>query len=305
MVFKASEEVPACALAIVRIAHEAGLPGDVLSVVIGDAEHVSMRLLDSQVIRCVTFTGSTRVGKILSVRAVEQMKRPVMELGGHAPVLVFDDVDPRTVARAAAAAKFRNSGQICIAPTRFFVQRRIYEDFVGALGEAADRLVPGCGFDPETTMGPLVHPRRVEAIADLVQDARSRGHRIVAGGNALDRPGSFHAPTVVADVTTETRAANIEPFGPLALVAPFDTYDEAIHLANRLPMALAAYVQTKNVHTALRAIDDIEAGSVIANGWRVSLPETPFGGHKDSGFGQEGGIEGLQAFLNIKFGYLR
>lgn len=304
IIMKASEEVPACALAIGRIAYECGLPEGALSILVGDAVLISERLIDAPCVRGVTFTGSTQIGKQLAARAVAQMKRPIMELGGHAPVLVFDDVDVAATARAAATAKFRNSGQICIAPTRFFVQRRVYDAFNAALAQAADELVLGCGFEPRTTMGPLVHPRRVKAMESFVADARARQLRIVAGGQAPALDGAFFAPTVIADVTPDTMVSNVEPFGPIAATAPFDTYEEAIALANRLPFALAAYVQSSNVHTITRAIDDVEAGSVICNGWRVSLPETPFGGHKDSGLFAEGGVEGLQAFQNVKYAYV-
>lgn len=305
VILKASEEVPACALTIGRIAYECGLPEGALSILVGDAVMISERLLDSPVIRGVTFTGSTRVGKLLSQRAVAQMKRPIMELGGHAPVLVFDDVDPEAVARAAAAAKFRNSGQVCTSATRFFVQRGIYERFTEALAEAAGTLVLGNGFDEATTMGPLVSEGRRSAIRDLVEDARARDLRIVTGGENGEGEGFFYRPTVIAGATTEAKVSNVEPFGPIAVTTPFDSYEEAIGLANRLPFALASYVQSSNIHTITRAIDDIEAGNVICNAWRVSLPETPFGGHKDSGFLSEGGIEGLQAFQNVKFAYMR
>lgn len=304
IIMKAAEEVPACAMAIGRIAYECGLPEGALSILVGDAVLISERLIDAPAVRGVTFTGSTQIGKQLAARAVAQMKRPIMELGGHAPVLIFDDVDIAATARAAAAAKFRNSGQICIAPTRFFVQRKVYDAFNAALAEAANALVLGCGFEDRTTMGPLVRPRRVGAIASFVADARARKLRIMAGGDAIEREGSFYAPTVIADITPDAMVSNVEPFGPIAATAAFDTYEEAISLANRLPFALAAYVQSSNVHIINRAIDDVEAGSVICNGWRVSLPETPFGGHKDSGLFSEGGMEGLQAFQNVKYAYM-
>ena len=304
IIMKASEEVPACALAIGRIAYECGLSEGALSILVGDPVFISDRLIDAPAVRGVTFTGSTEIGKQLSARAVAQMKRPIMELGGHAPVLVFADVDIAATARAAAAAKFRNSGQICIAPTRFYVERKIYDDFNAALAEAARDLVLGCGFEAKTTMGPLVHPRRVRAMENFVADARDRQLRVLSGGAAVEGDGAFFAPTVIADIKADTLVSNVEPFGPIAATAPFDTYDEAIALANRLPFALAAYVQSSNVHTINRAIEDVEAGSVICNGWRVSLPETPFGGHKDSGLFAEGGIEGIQAFQNVKYAYV-
>lgn len=304
IIMKASEEVPACALALGRIAYECGLPEGALSILVGDPVMISERLIDSPVIRGVTFTGSTQVGKALSARAAAMMKRPIMELGGHAPVLIFDDVNVEAVANAAAAAKFRNSGQVCISPTRFLVQKKIFGAFTEALAAAANRLVIGDGFEPATTMGPLIRPRRVAAMENFVADARQRNLAIAAGGAAIARDGYFYAPTVIAGAGTDALVSNVEPFGPIAVTSSFDTYDEAIALANRLPFALAAYVQAENVHTVNRAIDDVQAGNVICNGWRVSLPETPFGGHKESGLFTEGGIEGLAAFQNIKFAYM-
>jgi len=304
IIMKASEEVPACALALGRIAYECGLPEGALSILIGDPVLISERLIDAPCVRGVTFTGSTQIGKQLAARAVSQMKRPIMELGGHAPVLIFDDVDVEAVAKTAAGAKFRNSGQICIAPTRFFIQRKIYGAFNEALAKAADALVLGCGFEERTTMGPLVSPRRVKAMQNFVADARQQGLGIAAGGDALQREGAFFAPTVITNAHSKSMVANVEPFGPIAATASFDSYEEAIALANRLPFALAAYVQSNDVRTINRAIDDVEAGSVICNGWRVSLPETPFGGHKDSGLFAEGGIEGIQAFQNVKYAYV-
>lgn len=304
IVMKASEEVPACALAIGRIAYECGLPEGVLSILTGDPAMISGRLLDSPVIRGVTFTGSIEIGKMLSARAMATMKRPIMELGGHAPVLVFAGIDIAATAKAAATAKFRNSGQICVAPTRFFIERGIYGEFTEALAAETARLKLGDGFEPDVTMGPLISPRRVKAVADLVDDARARSLRIATGGGIPDRDGYFHEPTVITDATTKAKASNVEPFGPIAVCAPFDSYDEAIALANRLPMALASFVHSPDGRTVNRAIDDIEAGSVICNSWRVSLPETPFGGMKESGLATEGGIEGLQAFQNVKFAYM-
>lgn len=304
IVMRASEEVPACTLAIGLIAYECGVPEGALSVLTGDPAMMSRRLLDSPVIRGITFTGSIEIGKMLSAHAMATMKRPIMELGGHAPVLVFRGVDIAATAKAAVTGKFRNSGQICVAPTRFFIERAIYAEFTEALVEQTARLKLGDGFDPDVTMGPLVSPRRVNAIADLVADARQRGLRIAAGGGIPDRDGFFHEPTIIAEATTEAKVSNIEPFGPIAVCAAFDSYDEAISLANRLPMALASFVHSPDVRTINRAIDDIEAGSVICNAWRVSLPETPFGGMKESGLASEGGIEGLQAFQNVKFAYV-
>jgi succinate-semialdehyde dehydrogenase/glutarate-semialdehyde dehydrogenase len=300
IVLKAAEEVPACALAIGRIACECGLPEGTVSVLVGDPAMISQALIESPVTRALTFTGSIQIGRMLALRALELMKRSILELGGHAPVLVFEDVDIESVAKSAVETKFRNAGQICTSPTRFYVQKSIYSDFVDAVAAEAKRLVVGCGFDPKTNMGPVIHQRRLNAVSDLVNDAKERGVSVVSGGKRIDRPGFFFEPTVLANVGTEAKVSNHEPFGPIAALTPFDTYDEAIQLANRIPFGLASYVHTNDVHIMNRAINDVEAGNVIGNGWRASLPETPFGGVKESGIFSEGGVEGLLAFQNVK-----
>lgn len=301
VIVKAAEDAPACSIMLGKIAYECGLPEGVVSILIGDAPMIAERLISSSVIQGITFTGSTKVGKMLATQAIARMKRPIMELGGHAPVLVFGDVDVEKVARAAAKAKFRNAGQICTAPTRFFVQSRSYRLFNEILVEEAKRVNLGCGFDPDTTMGPLVASRRVDAMAKFIADAKSRKLSLLVGGKAPSRQGFFYEPTIVADATPEAMISNVEPFGPIAMTAPFESYEEAISQANRLPFALASYVHTNNVKILNSAIDDIEAGNVICNGWQVTLPETPFGGHKESGFFSEGGTEGLEAFQKIKY----
>lgn len=304
LVLRASEEVPACALALAEIVYECGLPAGVLSVLSGDPVMLSRKLLESPVTRAVTFTGSTDVGKLLSQQAVAHMKRPIMELGGHAPVLVFDGIDIQAFAKRAVAAKFANSGQVCFAPTRFYVQRSVYEDVVEAMTDEAKQIVVGCGFDAETQMGPLKSERRRRAIEQLIDDARQRDLRVTTGGRRVNRPGFFYEPTIVADATTEARLSNAEPFGPIAALTPFDIYEEAIALANRLPYGLGAYVHARDFETLHRATNDLEAGNVICNSWRVTYPETPFGGQKESGMFSEGGIEGLRAFQNVKYASL-
>ncbi|MHA6688097.1 NAD-dependent succinate-semialdehyde dehydrogenase [Mesorhizobium sp. A556] len=304
IVLKASEEVPACCLAIGKIAYECGLPEGALSILVGDPVLVSSRLIDSPVIRGITFTGSTRIGKLLSEQAVSRMKRPIMELGGHAPVLVFEDVDVEEVARAATAAKFTNAGQICVSPTRFYVHKSVYADLVDAMKGEAEKLVLGCGFDSETTMGPLSSRPRLEALADLVDDARKHGLRVASGGLSAGGPGFFYEPTILADGHEQAKVSREEPFGPIAVLSPFETYEQAIAFANGTDFGLAAYVQSSNAQILNRAIDDIAAGMVICNGWRAATPETPFGGVKDSGFYSEGGIEGLRAFQNVKYAFI-
>jgi succinate-semialdehyde dehydrogenase/glutarate-semialdehyde dehydrogenase len=301
VIIKPAEETPATALAIGKILIEAGLPDGVLSIVFGDPVLISKTLIDSPVIRGITFTGSTVVGKQLAGMAVQGMKRMTLELGGHAPVVVFDDVNVDAVAKAAATAKYRNSGQVCTSPTRFYVQESIHDRFVEKFAETAKAITVGDGFDPATTMGPLAHARRVEAMETFVADARARGIKVAAGGGRCGNQGFFFQPTLLVDIDNESMAANVEPFGPLASTTPFGSFDEVVTLANRLPFGLAAYAMTNDLKRANAIAKGIESGNVILNHWQVSLPETPFGGHKDSGVGLEGGIEGLQAFQNTKF----
>lgn len=301
VVIKPAEETPATALAIGKLLVEAGLPEGVLNIVFGDPVAISKRLLESPVIRGMTFTGSTNVGKLLAGLAVQGMKRMTLELGGHAPVIVFDDVDVDAVARAAAAAKYRNAGQVCTSPTRFFVHESIHGRFVEKFAEVANAITVGDGFDPKTGMGPLAHARRLDAMEAFVADARSRGINVAAGGGRCGNQGYFYRPTLLAGADSDSMAANVEPFGPLALTMPFGSFDEAVALANRLPFGLAAYAMTNDLKRARAIAGAIESGNVILNHWQVSLPETPFGGYKDSGIGLEGGIEGLQAFQNTKY----
>ncbi|MEP9356517.1 NAD-dependent succinate-semialdehyde dehydrogenase [Xanthobacter autotrophicus DSM 597] len=301
VIVKPSEETPATALAIAGMLEEAGLPAGVLSMVFGHPAMISGKLLSSPVIRGITFTGSTAIGKLLASQAVQSMKRMTLELGGHAPVIVFDDVDAEKVGVAAATAKYRNAGQVCTSPTRFYVQAGIYERFARAFEETAKAITVGDGFDPATGMGPLANARRVEAMEEFVADARHRGIRLSAGGERCCNAGFFYRPTLLTDFSDDCMAANVEPFGPLAIARPFETFDEAILSANRLPFGLAAYAMTNDVRRAHAVAEAIEAGNVILNHWTVSLPETPFGGVKESGFGSEGGLEGLQAFQNTKF----
>jgi succinate-semialdehyde dehydrogenase/glutarate-semialdehyde dehydrogenase len=301
VIIKPAEETPATALSIGKILMEAGLPEGVLSIVFGDPVLISKTLIDSPVIRGITFTGSTAVGKQLAGLAVQGMKRMTLELGGHAPVVVFDDINVDAVATAAATAKYRNSGQVCTSPTRFYVQESIHDRFVEKFAEIAKAIVVGDGFDPATTMGPLAHARRVEAMETFVADARARGIKIAAGGGRCGNQGFFFQPTLLVNIDNESMAANVEPFGPLASTTPFSSFDDVVALANRLPFGLAAYAMTNDLKRANAIAKAIESGNVVLNHWQVSLPETPFGGHKDSGVGHEGGIEGLQAFQNTKF----
>lgn len=300
IVIKPSEETPSAALAIARAASDAGIPDGVINVVFGDPARIAAQLVDAADIRMVTFTGGTAIGKQIGERAARTMKRATLELGGHAPVIVMDDVDVDTVARAGVAAKFRNAGQVCTSPTRFLVHAHVYERFTEAFIEGARSLRVGPGTDPASQMGPLKNARRRQAIEQLVDDARAQGVRIAAGGRAIPGAGFFFEPTVLAEAHAGCRAANEEPFGPVALLQPFSTVDEAIAEANRLPFGLAAYMFTRDVVLARRLADEVDSGALCVNEWQVSLPETPFGGVKDSGLGREGGEEGLREFLRVK-----
>ncbi|EHK66714.1 NAD-dependent succinate-semialdehyde dehydrogenase [Achromobacter arsenitoxydans] len=301
IVIKPSEETPAIALEIGRALTDAGLPAGVLNMVFGDPGDISRRLIESPLIRMVTFTGSTSIGRELAVMAANGLKRATLELGGHAPVLVYGDADPVNAADTVLAAKLRNSGQICTSPTRMYVHESVYEPFVERLAERARSWRVGNGLDAGVQMGPLANPRRLAAMETMVADALKHGAELAAGGQRLDLPGWFWAPTVLRDAGPDCLASNTEPFGPLALVQPFRDPDEALALANRLPFGLAAYVFTRDAATARIASERIESGVVCINHCQASLPETPFGGVKDSGLGKEGGVEGLQEFMQVKY----
>lgn len=301
IVIKPSEETPAIALEIGRALADAGLPAGTLNMLFGDPGEISRRLIESPLIRMVTFTGSTSIGRELAVMAAAGLKRATLELGGHAPVLVFDDADIEAAADTVLAAKLRNSGQICTSPTRMYVQQGVYERFVARLAERARGWRVGNGLDAGVQMGPLANPRRLAAMESMVADALARGAQLAAGGTRPDMPGWFWTPTVLRDAGTDSLAANTEPFGPLALVSAFRDLDEGVALANRLPFGLAAYVYTRDAARARAATERIESGVVCVNHCQASLPETPFGGFKDSGLGKEGGVEGLQEFMQVKY----
>lgn len=296
IILKASEETPAGALQLVRAFHDAGLPAGVLNLVFGDPAEISSYLVPSPAIRLITFTGSVPVGKHLASMAGQHMKPAIMELGGHGPVIVCGDVDPVTTAALSVTAKSRNAGQVCVAPTRFFVQESSFETFAQAFAEGASRLRIGNGLDPSTQLGPLANPRRIEAMERLVSDAAARGARVLAGGQRIGNRGYFYPLTVLADVPDSALAMNEEPFGPLALVNPVRDLDEAIAKANALPFGLAAYAFTNSADNAQRLSNDVETGNLSINHFVASTAETPFGGVKDSGYGREGGTEGLSCY---------
>jgi succinate-semialdehyde dehydrogenase / glutarate-semialdehyde dehydrogenase len=300
LIIKASEETPGTCVELVRAFHEAGLPKGVLNLVFGVPARISEHIIASDIVRKVSFTGSVPVGKHLTKLAAEGMKRTTMELGGHSPVIVFGDADPEKSAEIAAAGKFRNAGQVCISPTRFYVQENNYERFVKRFADYAKGLKLGDGLTDGTSMGPLANPRRLDAMEGFVADAKKRGAEILAGGARHGNQGFFFAPTVVTNIPDDSRLMTEEPFGPVAPITPFKTFDEVVARANALPFGLAAYTFTSSTRTANLISDALESGMVGVNSLAISTPETPFGGMKESGYGHEGGIEGLEAYTQKK-----
>jgi succinate-semialdehyde dehydrogenase/glutarate-semialdehyde dehydrogenase len=301
VILKPAEETPGTALAVAQALVDAGVPPGVVQIVFGVPAEVSQQLISSPVIRAVHFTGSIPVGKQLTQLAAAGMKRTTMELGGHAPVLVFDDVDVDAVLDLAVTAKYRNAGQVCVSPTRFYVQEAIYERFAAGFAARVQQIKVGNGLDASVRMGPLAHERRLPAVAGLIDAAVRDGARLLAGGQALPGPGYFYAPTVLAEVPESTRIMNEEPFGPVALLAPFRDFEAAIVSANRLPYGLAAYAFTQNSRRVNLLGEQVEAGMLGINSFVIAMPEAPFGGVKESGHGSEEGLEGLEACLITKF----
>ena len=299
VIAKPPEETPRCTLMVLRALLDAGLPADVCQFVYGVPDTVSRKLLASNVIRKLSFTGSVPVGKHLMRLAADGLKRVTMELGGHAPVLVFADCDLERTLDMLAPQKFRNAGQVCVSPTRFYVHESIHDAFVEGFAARARATRTGSGLDPETKMGPLANGRRPGAVEALIADAAARGARVAAGGNRGDR-GFFFEPTVLADVPEDADIMAQEPFGPVAVTRPFATLDEALAQANRLPYGLAAFAFTDSLRTANLVADGLEAGMVGINSFAISVADAPFGGVKESGFGSEGGVEGLDAYLVTK-----
>lgn len=301
VILKPGEESPATALALARCLDDAGLPKGVLQIVFGVPDKVSAKLIASPIIRKVAFTGSVPVGRLLSERAAAGVKPISLELGGHGPVLVFEDADIEAAAADGAANRFRGTGQICISSTRFLIQRGAYDRFVGRFVAATRELVIGDGMVQGTQVGPLANERQLEKMAALVDDAVAQGAVVLTGGKRLDRPGFFFEPTVLTNVPLSARIMHEEPFGPIAVMRPFDTITDGLEEANRLPYALSAYAFTRNARTALDVGDGLEAGMIGINQYRIIATELPFGGMKESGHGSEGGREGIAPYLTNKF----
>ncbi|RTL49622.1 MAG: NAD-dependent succinate-semialdehyde dehydrogenase [Bradyrhizobiaceae bacterium] len=300
VILKGPEETPASCAALIKAYADAGVPAGVVNLVFGVPAEISSYLIPHPVIKKMSFTGSTVVGKQLAALAGQHMKRVTMELGGHAPAVVFGDADIGLAVKILSANKFRNAGQVCVAPTRFLVHDSVFKDFVDGFVASAEALKVGDGLAEGVTMGPLANNRRVDAMEAFTADAKAKGAKVATGGERIGNRGYFFKPTVLTDVPLEARAMNEEPFGPLAIVNRFSDYDGVVKEANRLPYGLAAYAYTTSAKTMTNIGRDIESGMVSINHHGLGLPEIPFGGIKDSGHGSEGGIEAMESYLNTK-----
>ena len=301
IIVKAAEDTPATAALLVAALADAGVPAGALNLVYGTPAEISEHLIPHPVIRKVSFTGSVPVGKHLAALAGRHMKRATMELGGHAPAIVFDDVDLDSVSALLVGSKYRNAGQVCVSPTRFLVHESVMDAFVERFTRGASAIKVGDGRDPDSRMGPLISERRRQAVEELLADARQSGAEVATGGGRIGNKGNFLEPTVVTGVTRSMRIMNEEPFGPVALMMPFRELEEAVEEANRLPYGLAAYAFSRSARTVAALSDRVETGMLTVNHLGLAIAETPFGGVKDSGYGSEGGTEAMDSYLNSKF----
>lgn len=300
IILKGPEDSPSAVMAIAQLFEDAGLPKGVLNIVWGDPPFISEYLIRSPIVRKISFTGSVPVGKQLAALAGAEMKPATMELGGHSPVIVFDDADIAKTAKSLARSKIRNAGQTCVSPTRFYVHEKVYDHFLAEFIANLSSVKVGNGLDPNVNMGPLAHARRLQTISDFVDDARQHGATIETGGQSLDQKGFFYAPTVLTNLSTDSKIMTEEPFGPLAPVTSFSDIDEVIARANSLPYGLTSYVFTNNLQYSVKVSNSLEAGMVHINSLGSVLPEAPFGGVKDSGMGSEGGQETFDGYLVTK-----
>lgn len=300
IILKAAEETPAGAIHIVRAFEEAGLPAGVLNLVFGTPSQISEFLIPQPSVRLVALTGSTQVGRHLTALAAQSDTRVLMELGGHAPVIVCEDTDVERAALSGAVRKMRNAGQVCTSPTRFFVHESIFDSFARIFTERAAATIVGNGVEPGVEMGPLANDRRVPVLTDLVQDAVAKGAELRTGGAACGDRGYFFQPTVLTHVPETAKIMQEEPFGPVAVLNPVRDLDEAITKANSVAYGLAGYAFTNRADYIARLVDEVEVGNFSVNTLEASLPETPFGGVKSSGYGREGGTEGLESYLTVR-----
>ena len=301
IIVKGPEDTPGSCAQLIKAFVDAGVPAGVIQLVYGVPSEISEYLIPHPIIKKVTFTGSTPVGKQLAALAGLHMKRVTMELGGHAPAIVFEDADLEQAVNVLGANKFRNAGQVCVAPTRFLVHEKVYPEFVERFTAYARNVKVGNGLDADSKMGPLVAERRLHAMDSFVSDAIAKGAKIETGGQRKGNKGYFYEPTVMTNVPLDAKIMNDEPFGPLAPITSFKDFDGVMKEANRLPWGLAAYAYTKNTKTMAQVGAAFESGMVSINHHGLALPEVPFGGIKDSGYGSEGGLEALEAYLNTKF----
>src|SRR5271154_3954743 len=301
VIVKAPEETPASPAELIRAFADAGVPAGVINLVYGVPSEISEYLIPHPIIRKMSFTGSTAVGKQLAAIAGAHMKRVTMELGGHAPAIVFDDADIDVASKLLAGAKYRNAGQVCVSPTRLLVQEAVYDQFVGKFTEGVKAARIGDGMESSTQMGPMANPRRIAAMEAFIGDAVQKGATLKTGGHRIGNKGNFFEPTVLTDVPMDSRIMNEEPFGPVAVIAPFRSFDDVVEEANRLPYGLAAYAYTRSAKTAQAIAASVETGMISINHHGLALPEVPFGGVKDTGYGSEGGSEAIEAYLNTKF----
>jgi succinate-semialdehyde dehydrogenase / glutarate-semialdehyde dehydrogenase len=301
IIVKAPEETPASPAELIRAFADAGVPAGVINLVYGVPSEISEYLIPHPIIRKMSFTGSTAIGKQLAALAGAHMKRVTMELGGHAPAIVFDDADIDAASKLLAGAKYRNAGQVCVSPTRMLVQESVYDQFVEGFVAHTKAVMVGDGLESSVTMGPLANARRVAAMDAMIGDAQQKGATVRTGGNRIGNKGNFYEPTVLTGVPLEARVMNEEPFGPLAIITPFQKFDDVVAEANRLPFGLASYAYTKSAKTANAIAAAVEAGMMSINHHGLALPEVPFGGVRDSGYGSEGGSEAIEAYLNTKF----
>ncbi len=301
IIVKGPEETPASPAALIQAFMDAGVPEGVIGLVYGNPAEISEYLIPHPVIRKISFTGSTPVGKHLAGLAGAHMKRATMELGGHAPAIVFADADVDKAMKNLVGFKYRNAGQVCISPTRFLIQDEIYDQFVDDFTAASQKVVVGNGLEKETRMGPLANERRIPALESLIEDATANGAKLKTGGRRIGNEGYFFEPTVLADVPKTARIMNEEPFGPVAVFSRFSSVDDVIEESNRLPFGLASYAFTGSATTSQRLTNEVETGMISINQIGLALPEVPFGGVKDSGYGSEGGSEAVEPYLDVRF----
>ncbi|NDJ56161.1 NAD-dependent succinate-semialdehyde dehydrogenase [Enterobacteriaceae bacterium 4M9] len=299
-VIKPANNTPLSAFALLALAQQAGVPDGVLNAVAGHTSQISDAIMASHAVRKISFTGSTEVGKTLMRNAADTVKKVSLELGGNAPYIVFDDADLDAAVEGAIANKFRNAGQVCVSVNRFFIQDGIYDRFVNQLAEAVNQLKVGDGTQEGVVVGPLIEPAAVKKVQQHVDDALSKGARVLAGGKPHALGGNFWQPTVLADARDDMLLAQEETFGPVAACLRFKTEEEVIERANATPYGLAAYFYTQNLQRVFRVASQLESGMVGINACAVSTELAPFGGVKESGLGREGSVLGLEEFLEVK-----